>query len=223
MVWQGHVCNCNMERRCSTILAYSSSRSFKGKTWPMASKHSSTKSYSRAGIYLGRQKTYPWSTECGRECTTHWIARGDPKTIAEACMRHGYCTADLIVWYVMKQLILPPDINEVTMQKEILTHPKVSPATLDQACAWLEERYNIDWIYASNQSRMCIQGLLWHLRMTPSVASHSTIVQLGISGTVSMQSINCVSPTSLWIGSTPCLQSSSLNWSCMRSKTKLLR
>ena len=45
----------------------------------------------------------------------------------------------LIVWYVMKQLILPPDINEVTMQKEILTPPKVVPSTLDQGCAWLEE------------------------------------------------------------------------------------
>ena len=39
----------------------------------------------------------------------------------------------------MKQLILPPDINEVMMQKEILTPPKVTPATLDQGCAWLEE------------------------------------------------------------------------------------
>ena len=39
----------------------------------------------------------------------------------------------------MKQLILPPDINEVTMQKEILTPPRVPPATLDQGCAWLEE------------------------------------------------------------------------------------
>ena len=62
-----------------------------------------------------------------------------PRSIADACMRHGYCTAELIVWYVMKQLILPHDINEVTMQKEILTHPKVAPSTLDQGCAWLEE------------------------------------------------------------------------------------
>ena len=46
-------------------------------------------------------------------------------------MRHGYCTAELIVWYIMKQLILPPDVNEVAMQKEILTPPKVPPATLD--------------------------------------------------------------------------------------------
>ena len=54
-------------------------------------------------------------------------------------MRHGYCTTELIVWYVMKQLILPPDINEVTMQKEILTPPKVPPSTLDQAPTWVEE------------------------------------------------------------------------------------
>ena len=52
-----------------------------------------------------------------------------PKPIADACMRHGYCTAELIVWYVMKQLIRPHDIDEVTIQKEILTHPKVAPST----------------------------------------------------------------------------------------------
>ena len=62
-----------------------------------------------------------------------------PKPLAEGCMQHGYCTAGLIVWYIMKQLILPPDINEVTMQKEILTPPKVPPATLEQAPKWLEE------------------------------------------------------------------------------------
>ena len=32
-----------------------------------------------------------------------------------------------------------PNVNDVTMQKEILTPPKVPPATLDQASAWLEE------------------------------------------------------------------------------------
>ena len=53
-----------------------------------------------------------------------------PRSIADACMRHGYCTAELIVWYVMKQLILPPDINEVTMQKEILTPPACSSCLL---------------------------------------------------------------------------------------------
>ena len=59
--------------------------------------------------------------------------------MAEACMRYGYCTAELIIWYPMKQVILPPDVNEVTMQKEILTPPKSLPATLDQASKWLEE------------------------------------------------------------------------------------
>ena len=34
--------------------------------------------------------------------------------MAEACMRHGYCTAELLTWYIVKQLILPPDVNEVT-------------------------------------------------------------------------------------------------------------
>ena len=54
-------------------------------------------------------------------------------------MRHGYCTAELIIWYIMKQLILPPGVNEVTVQKEILTPPNIPPSTLDQAAKWLEE------------------------------------------------------------------------------------
>ena len=65
-----------------------------------------------------------------------------PKPLADSRMRHGYCTAELIVlyiWYIMKQLILPPDVNEVTMQKEILTPPKSPPASLEQASKWLEE------------------------------------------------------------------------------------
>ena len=39
----------------------------------------------------------------------------------------------------MKQLIMPHYISEVTMQREILTHPKIPPSTLDQGCVWLEE------------------------------------------------------------------------------------
>ena len=44
-------------------------------------------------------------------------------------------------WYIMKQLILPPDVNEVTTPKEIeiLTPPKSPPSTLDQASKWLED------------------------------------------------------------------------------------
>ena len=58
-----------------------------------------------------------------------------PKPLAEACLRHGYCTADLIAWYIVKQLILPPDIND---RAEGDPHTsKSSPATLDRASKWL--------------------------------------------------------------------------------------
>ena len=48
------------------------------------------------------------------------------KSLADSCARHGYFAAELITWYIMKQLILPPDVNEVTTQKEILTPPKLN-------------------------------------------------------------------------------------------------
>ena len=64
-----------------------------------------------------------------------------PKSLADACVRHGYCTAELIIWYITKQLLLPPYVNEVTMQKEILTPPKVPPSTLNQASKWLGEHH----------------------------------------------------------------------------------
>ena len=67
-------------------------------------------------------------------------------------MRHGYCTAELIVWYVMKQLILPPDINEVTMQKEILTPPKVSPATLQESGMRMARR-----LHATSLLNICMK------------------------------------------------------------------
>ena len=88
---------------------------------------------------LGDRKHIPEAQNAVESVLRTELLDALPKSIADACMRHGYCTAELIVWYVMKQLILPHDINEVTMQKEILTHPKVAPSTLDQGCAWLEE------------------------------------------------------------------------------------
>ena len=88
---------------------------------------------------LGDRKHIPEAQNAVESVLRTELLDVTPKSIADACMRHGYCTAELIVWYVMKQLILPHDINEVTMQKEILTHPKVAPSTLDQGCAWLEE------------------------------------------------------------------------------------
>ena len=88
---------------------------------------------------LGERKHIPEAQNAVESALRTELLDAIPRSIADACMRHGYCTAELIVWYVMKQLILPPDINEVTMQKEILTPPKEPPATLDQGCAWLEE------------------------------------------------------------------------------------
>ena len=89
---------------------------------------------------LGDRKHIPDAQNAVESVLRTELLDAIPKAIADACVRHGYCAAELIVWYVMKQLILPPDINEVAMQKEILTPPnKVPPATLDQGCAWLEE------------------------------------------------------------------------------------
>ena len=88
---------------------------------------------------LGDRKNIPEAQNAIESVLRTELLDAIPKPIAEACMRHGYCTAELIVWYVMKQLIMPHDINEVTMQREILTPPKVTPSTLDQGCVWLEE------------------------------------------------------------------------------------
>ena len=88
---------------------------------------------------LGDRKNIPEATNAVESVLRTELLDAIPKSIADACMRHGYCTAELIVWYVMKQLILPHDINEVTMQRELLTPPKVTPSTLDQGCVWLEE------------------------------------------------------------------------------------
>ena len=97
----------------------------------------------RAGLepayILGDRKHIPEAQNAVESVLRTELLDAIPKSIADARMRHGYCTAELIVWYVMKQLILPLDISEVTMQKEILTPRKVVPSTLDQGCAWLEE------------------------------------------------------------------------------------
>ena len=84
---------------------------------------------------LGDRKQIPEAQNAVESVLRTELLDALPKPIADACVRHGYCTAELIVWYVMKQLILPHDINEVTTQKEILTHSKVAPSTLDQGCA----------------------------------------------------------------------------------------
>ena len=97
----------------------------------------------RAGLepayILGDRKHIPEAQNAIESVLRTELLDAIPKSIADARMRHGYCTGELRVWYVMKQLTLPPDVNEVTMQKEILTPPKVVPSTFDQGCAWLEE------------------------------------------------------------------------------------
>ena len=60
------------------------------------------------------------------------------KTMADSCMRHGYCTAELIIWYIVKQLTLPPDVNEVTMQKEIALDLRPSLQTARGNAAQIE-------------------------------------------------------------------------------------
>ena len=80
---------------------------------------------------LGDRKNIPEARNAVESVLRTELLDAIPKSIAEACMRHAYCTAELIVWYVMKQLILPHDINEVTMQRELLTPPKVTPSTLE--------------------------------------------------------------------------------------------
>ena len=68
---------------------------------------------------LGDRKNIPEAQNAVESVLRTELLDAIPKSIADSCMRHGYCTAELIVWCVMKQLIMPHDINEVTMQKEI--------------------------------------------------------------------------------------------------------
>ena len=87
---------------------------------------------------LGDRKLIPEAVNAVESVLRTELLDMIPKPMAEAGMRRGHCTAELIVWHIMKQLILPPDINEVTMQKEILTSPKVQP------CPSGSKRCNID-------------------------------------------------------------------------------
>ena len=98
-----------------------------------------------------------------------------PKSLADARMRHGYCTAELIIWYILKQLILPPDINEVTMQKEMPTPPQVlvlyyPPPWTKPRNGW--KRCSTGSTYASRRSRTSTLGRWTHLRQSLSVVIH---------------------------------------------------
>ena len=79
MVWSMHLCSGNMERGCTEVLARWDSRSCASTTWSMASKHTVSKSKSRACIYLRWQKEYSGGKECGWERSPHGATRCDSK------------------------------------------------------------------------------------------------------------------------------------------------
>ena len=128
-----------MARRCSKVLATQVLDLARARHDQWLQSTPAQRATLEPAYILGDRKHIPEAPSAVKSVLRTELLEVTPKTLAEACMRHGYCTAELIVWYVMKQLILPPDINEVTMQKEILTPPRISPSTLDQASAWLEE------------------------------------------------------------------------------------
>ena len=157
---------------------------------------------------LGDRKHIPEAPNAVESVLRTELLEVIPKSLAEACMRHGYCTAELIVWYIMKQLILPPDVNEVTMQKEILTPPKVPPATLDQASTWLEEMQHRLNLCIKTKQNVHPRTIVAFVNDTLSGVTqyYRTVVT---SGTVYTPSISSASPTSPWTESTSCLQNSS--------------
>ena len=67
---------------------------------------------------LGGRKLIPESINAVESVLRTELLDAILKFMADACVRHGDCTAELIIWHIMKQLILPPDM---TMQKEVLT------------------------------------------------------------------------------------------------------
>ena len=102
---------------------------------------------------LGDRKLIPELVNAVESVLRNELLDAMPKFImTDTCVRHGWCTAELIIWYIMKQVILPPDVSEVDMQKETLTLPKIPPSTLDQASKWLEE--------AQRQLNVCIKTKL---------------------------------------------------------------
>ena len=171
---------------------------------------------------LGDRKHIPEAQNAVESVLRTELLDAMPKSIADACMQHGYCTAKLIVWYVMKQLILPPDINEVTMQKEILTPPKVPPATLDQGCAWLEEM--------QHRLNLCIKT-----RQNVHPRTIVAFVNDTLSGITqyyrtvgniwdSLYGKHQLRESSITLDRVYAMQqNSSLSSSCMRNRTRLLR
>ena len=57
---------------------------------------------------LGNRKHIPEAPNAVESVLRTELLEVTPKPLAEACMRNGCCTTELIVWYIMKQLTLPP-------------------------------------------------------------------------------------------------------------------
>ena len=86
---------------------------------------------------LGDRNCIPDAMNVVESCLRVELLEAIPKQFAASCVRKGYCTAMLIIWFVFKQMVLPDDISEVSMQKELLTPPKIAPSTVDQVRLWL--------------------------------------------------------------------------------------
>ena len=162
----------------------------------MASKSSGSTSHSRACFFpKGYRKHIPEAPSAVESVLRTELLEVIPKSLAEACMRYGYCTAELIVWYIMKQLILPPDVNEATMQKGDLDTSKSTSSQLHQASTWLEEMQHRLNLCIKTKQNVHPRTIVALVNDTSSGVTqyYRTVDNVWI---VYMQSINCGSPTS---------------------------
>ena len=74
---------------------------------------------------LGDRKLTPKAVNAVQSVLRTELLDAVPKSLGDSCIRHVYCTAELMTSYSFKQLIWPLDINEVAVQKEILTPPSL--------------------------------------------------------------------------------------------------
>ena len=172
------------------------------------------------GYILGDRKHIPEAQNAVESVLRTALLDAIPKSIADACMRHGYCTAELIVWYVMKQLILPLDQGCAWLEE--MQH-RLNLCILDQGCAWLEEmQHRLQPMHqdeakcaSTNNCSVCQWYPQWHYSVLPYSREH-----LGQS--LWQTSVERVQHHS-WIGSTLCLQNSWSSKSCTKNRTRLLR
>ena len=97
---------------------------------------------------LGDRNCIPEATNVVESCLRVELFEAIPKQFADCCVRRGYCTAMLIIWYVLKQIVLPDDISEVSMQKDAertsdttedcTVHDRSSQTVVDRCAAQIE-------------------------------------------------------------------------------------